>query len=281
MKNIVYNINELICHPKIQEYIDLAYSIKRENDDPFLSYFGINYNGDEVVNFKVYFEFHNLLSKNDISKLLPDTDLFMEHYPKLYSRLGKIQDKNHSWVTFAIKITPEGKITYYFHFAIPEGKALRLPSKIKLTSEEEGFMNNIVSCEYTGSKKFIKHYYVIWNKETLKHLVNRFDVRGLEKFKSFSHIEYTETEKFDKVMIGIRDPKEQTLYMDGLPEGKMKKFINYLCKRYDLMTGSCSVYDDGKTRGVYFALQNDKIFYTSIDTIESLRDTIFKTGIEF
>lgn len=279
MNDIIYQLNKLILHPKVKEYVDLAYSITREEDDPFLSYFGINYRNNEIINFKVYFEFHNILSNEEISKLLPDTQLFLEHYEKAHIRMGKIHDSDHTGVTFAIKITPQGKITHYFHYGLP-GRVQRLPQRIILNSDEESRMNNIISCEYSGGEQFMKHYNVVWDKDTTNYLLKKFEAESAANFPSFGHIEYTETDKFDKIMIGILDPKEQKKYMETLPDCEMKKFIKELCSRYGLMTGSCSIYDDQVTRGVYFALERKKLFYTSIDTIAALKNMLFKDGIQ-
>jgi hypothetical protein len=277
MNNIISQINKCVLHPTVMKYIDLAYSIEREDDDPFLSYFGINYKNDEVINFKIYFEFHNILSENDIEKLLPDTRLFLKYYKEAHIRMGKVHDPDHTGVTFAIKVTPEGKVTYYFHYGLP-GKAQRFPKRIKLNADEESRMNNILSCEYVNGEPFRKYYNVIWDKDTTAYLLKKFGAESAANFTSFDHIEYTETDKFDKIMIGILDPKEQKEYMNTLPDCKMKNLIELLSLKYGLMTGSCSIYDDQATRAVYFALEREKIFYTSIDTITALKNTVFKHG---
>jgi len=276
-ENIIKQINELALHPKIKEYINNAYSIQREDDDPFLTYFGINYRNDEILNFKVYFEFHNKLSNEDLSKLLPNTDDLLEHYDK--AGLGKIHDTHHMGVTFAIKITPQKKTTHYFHCIIP-GKAGRLPEKIKLHDEEVNHMNNIVSREYTDNEVFIKNYNIVWTKKNLEKLVKRFNIsNNIFKLKSFEHIEYTETDKFDKIILGIKDPKDHEKYVRSLPPSGMKSVINHICNKYNLMTASAAIYEDGETRAIYFVHKKDKIFYTTNDTITELRTSLFESGV--
>jgi hypothetical protein len=277
MMSLSEQLNRLILHPSISEYIDLAYSVPRESDDPFLSYFGFNYREGKILNFKVYFEFHNLIEEKFIAKLLPETSLFLRHYPK--DRLGKVHDENHTGVTFALKIDSDFNLTRYFHF-LKNGKAVQLPLRLELTEKELNHLNNIISCEYSNKGEFPKHYFVIWDKDNMQKLLERFQVRIPEEITSLSHIEYTETEKFDKILLGIKNMDEQRSFIDKMPEDGIKELILSICKKYQLMTGSCGIYDDMKTKAIYFVNEKEQLYFTTNDTIATLKDSIFKTGIQ-
>lgn len=276
-QKITSELNKLILNKNIQKYIELAYSVK-QNGYPFMSYFGFNYRDNELLNFKVYFRFHNPLSSEEVLKLLPDNSHFLLHYDK--AGIGKINDVYHTGVTFALKINTQGIITHYFHYLIYDYKneiPIHYPQKYLLKPGDDKMFQKINSVEYAQTKQLNKRYYTITDKIGVSELLKRFDIK--HHFTSLKHLEYTETEKFDKIILGIFSQEEQCSYMDSLPESCIKNMIKLLCEKYNLMTCSPAIYDDLRTRAIYFTLQDDTHFFSNKDTISHLKETLFTMGV--
>lgn len=271
---IISTITTILKSKAVQDYIAAAESIHPGEGYPFVNYFGVNYRGDEVLNVKIYFSFFRRLKEEDIKKLIPNTEVFLKHYDKWLD--AKTHDMQHTGCTFALKVTADLKPTYYFHYRLP-GAAGKLPKNISLNQLEQNEHNNTISYEFNDDKVLEKNYYLLFDKTTVKNCLEKYKIDFLIKQNYLPDlIEYTETEKWDKIILAIADKDMQKKYMNSLPEKNMNQVINYFCNKYQLMTASSSIYNDLKTRAVYFLDDMPSVYLTNSNTIFRLKNTLFK-----
>lgn len=270
---IIKQIEKITKNENLQAYIDNALSINFGNDYPYLSYFGINYNENGLLNFKVYFAFFRRLEKNEINVLLPDVRDFYLHYNDWED--SKLFDLKHTGCSFALKINTNEQITNYFHFRTNQ-LISDLPKKITLTNDELNLNQQTYCCEYNDSGTFNKNYSLIFDRKNIKTLLDRFKINFFDQSNYLPYlIEYTETEKWDKIILAIDDLKNHNKFKNEILDENIKEVIDYFSEKYGLMSASPGFYSDGKTRSIYFVEKNPKIYLQSTNTIQKLRNTFF------
>ncbi|MBI3520956.1 MAG: hypothetical protein HY062_16575 [Bacteroidetes bacterium] len=269
---ILDKLKELYSHPVLRNYISNAIKIQGDSKD-YLSYFGINYNKGKLLNLKIYFTFFRKLTSDEVHQLIPDSTDFYKDYDKLL--FDAEHTLSNTGCTFALKIDVNGNITYYYHYRLP-GKAVKLPLKISLTEQEIEANNNTRCMEYSGEEVFPKDYYLLFSASNITKLLDRFKISFFKDHNLLPDvIEYTETSKWDKIIIGIDSPPIQEKFVKYISDKDMLDVIEFLCDKKQLMTASCSVYENSDTKAVYFCEKKDKVFLSNNNTIVTYQHDLF------
>ena len=201
MINFDKTIQDFLVHPKRIEYENNVNFIL-QGGKPDLVYYGINFDKEKIVNIKQYFVFFKRLKGDEINLLMPGSDRFLEYY-HLYNPDENVH-KNNTGSAFAIKMDMNYEMTYYGYYRV-FGCVLGKPQYLKLTNEEEA-MAHPVSFEYKKEVELEKKYFIVTSEENKAQLSKKFMIdKYLEQINSeLNWIEYTETSKWTKILLGFK-----------------------------------------------------------------------------
>ncbi len=263
----------LISEHSVQQFIDNALSVPFGQGYPYLSYFGLNYDNDQLINIKIYFAFFRRLLPSEVGLLLPDSTGFYKNY--LNWEESQKFDMEHMGCSFSIKMGMDMKPVYYYHFRTNQQIEM-LPGKIILTDEELMRNQRTFCVEYKGTDVFNKNYFFIFDHANKKSLLKKMGVSFFENKHNLPYLlEYTETNKWDKIILAIDKVEEHETFRQEVLSHSINQLIDHLAKKYDVMSVSPGFYSDGKVRSIYFVDKNPLIYLQNTNTIARLRNTLF------
>ncbi|HRO74650.1 MAG TPA: hypothetical protein PLP27_00710 [Crocinitomicaceae bacterium] len=217
---------------------------------PYYNYFGINFNGSEIVSIKFYFHTFKELSKNQLLQFIPtDTD-FNQYYS--YHIKSDIQNIEHSGCAFEVKFYKDiENLVKGFHFRIPYTvETLEKIGKPQFLGQAVNFkiFNIGINYEYFPNNPLRKTYFYFNQPKDIEYFSDRFKQDCIRNAKL---VEYSESETFSKINTWygrnhILTEKANTF------EYPIKQIIQDICFKYNLKATSFGFYENKNIKSVYF-----------------------------
>jgi hypothetical protein len=245
---------------EVREFIARALDIPAGKNYPSHNYFAFNFRDDELVNAKIYFSFFRRLNDQEVSTVLPVMSDFKKYYPLWQHEPAR--HINHTGCAFAIKVGADFIPTYQFHFRFPWNQKLVLPKLVTLGAEDMSSYHGI-SFEYKKQEQTEKRYYYLRNSPACLQVLKRFE----EPFRD-QLIEYTETDKISKIIHWFETVSQSRQYFRDYAGPRMNQLIDDMKEKYGCVALYPGVYQDKRTRSVYFFRPNnqtDRLFYDPIN----------------
>lgn len=262
-------VERFLATPALVDFVKTMKTICSgdQNGCPTNNYFALNFNDAGPTSFKIYFAFYKKLQLEEILRVLPTTADIEPFYP-LFEE-SKKRSINHTGLALAIKLDQQLRATYQIHFRFLYSPILPQPKFVKLSNKDYRFTQGI-SFEYTGAQTLRKNYYYLNGSAAYRAVLARFG--GPDR----NHlVEYTETEKWSKVIHWFYRNEDIQDYIQSSANSNYQNFIKWAESEYGVMARCPGVYDDQKTRSIYFfshpPLGTDpQEFFGSTNTINRL-----------
>lgn len=257
------DIKKILNNRDVSNYINNIYSI--DNDDfPFLTYVGINFSCEEILNIKFYFSFFKRLNITELKKVLPVNDISdFNLYYNLWKE-SKIYSSLHQGATFAIKITPLEKLTHYFHLRL---NVLNTTSTFDFSDTEP--KNKGICKEYDLEKTSTKNYFYYDSKAVIQNLSERFGILN-SKFdiNSFDEIECVESEKKQKIDLITKDTNFIDEFLNQKTSPEIKNYFKKMCEDLNFIMYSPGINATGKIFSIYFIDKDCSNAYIPFDGVK-------------
>lgn len=265
------NISNLLKNIELNNYLRQV-SLINNLDYPYLSYVGINFNKNKILNIKFYFSFFKPLTDSEIKYLLPIKyfNEFKSHYnfwlpTKNYNSL-------HRGVTFALKIKDD-KITNYYHLRVPN-ITHACPEKIS-NLQNDNYIG--ISKEINQNDSIVKKYFYYDNQDEMKILINNFNQNWVSKYlNKIEQIEYIESNIKDKIDLISSD---QNLIKDFLKKNasiNMQEEIENIVLKTGLKLFAPGVNKANDTFSIYFIDDIAINKYIEFDGVSTFINSYFK-----
>lgn len=261
-------IKKIISNQYISNYINNVYSIDNANF-PFLSYIGINFNNNAIINIKFYFSFFKRLNTFELKKVLPINDLSeFNSYYELWKE-SDIYNSLHQGATFAIKLTPNGKPTHYFHLRL---NSLNTKSSFNFSDNEP--KNKGICKEYTLDKISTKKYFYYTNKSTIQELSERFDIIN-SKFNVnvISEIECVESEEKQKIDLITNNSSYIDEFITQNASIELQNYFKQICENSNFIMFSPGIDNSRKVFSIYFIDKASSNSFIPFDGVRKFIDT--------
>lgn len=242
---------------EVRSFVSKALAVEPGAGMPYHNYFAFNFYNDQLHNAKIYFSFFRRLENNEVKTLLPYTQDFEQLY-HLWQQEPQ-RHINHTGCAFAIKVGPDLKATYQFHFRFPyNNKYLSAPGHVTLSQEDLSVYQGL-SYEYTGDERVEKRYFYLRNSPAVMQVLKKFN----EPFRN-QVIEYTETDKMTKIIHWFESVQQSRQYFRDYAGANMNALIDFMHEKFGCVALYPGVYENKKMRSVYFFKPNtmtDRLFY--------------------
>lgn len=241
-----------------------------EKDPLFTSYFGVNFNKDQLISVKLYFSFLNIsppVSLFDLFQLNDTTRAIIEKEWKTASRL----DYMHQGFTFGLKCywkESTVKMNPYIHFRTPQHFEIPpLHLKLEKEDEESPFGYCLEKDQVKGD--MIKRYYYIHSPNNKNELFNRFELKsyGLT-LPDLDFIEYTEGTDENKVNLIIPAAEKVKNFLTHLENQEILKLSRYFYDKYQLYYYGPGLRLNNDAIAIYFV---PKSIYYQLSNFNSLK----------
>lgn len=224
---------------------------QQHREYPYLNYFGINFDAEGIISFKLYFHFFHRLTEEEVSQFLPQTDDFFKYY-HLYEPSTTCIDE-HTGCALEIKF--KGGIenpVIGFHYRVkPTEEAYRLIGYPNLLPEGMGEFQNKpgINYEYSAGGVLVKRYYYFYSEESRAYFAERF---GNDFINKVFMVEYTESDQFAKINAWRLDFTVENLDRPDVFNEKAASIIRQIRAQYGLVNLSDGYYEDSDIRATYF-----------------------------
>ena len=266
MKSISENrISELFNDSRVQSFIEAALRLSSERANPYLNYFGFNYTPEKITSVKFYVAFFHRLKEEEIKLLLPEPSDLLQYYDQ-WNESEKIT-ADHTGCSFALKVSSDSSITNYFHLRM-KGNGLfapyfGVPNHIRLSWSELQQYGG-VSHEYRNGESVKRLYFYLTDRITMSNAIKKCgDQFFLETDTLPNFIEYTETEKYCKLINGISDKNQLEAYLKFYSPNPMLSDITDFASRNGLMCVSPGKYEGAEVRSIYLIEANEQVYKRS------------------
>ena len=255
-------LRRVLSDSRVTRFVETALELSASKQNPYLNYFGFNYDSEKITTVKCYVAFFHRLKPADIVKLIPDPSDLHQYYGDWEESDAITRD--HSGCTFALKVSTDLSITNYFHLRLkPRSFAtpyFGIPEHLRL-SWNELLQYSGVSCEYKNGKSFKRYYFYLTDRISMKNAIERCQDRFfIEEDSVPSFIEYTETEQWCKLIHGIDDPSQLQAYWKYYSLNPMLSDIMEFAATHRLMCVCPGKYEGSDVRSVYLVEKNDRMF---------------------
>jgi hypothetical protein len=233
---------------------ELNFVLNQYVKKPFINYFGVNYNDDNLVSVKLYFSFFQYPSDEMFERFnVSNEDLVLIRENWMPS---ESYDYMHQGLTFGLKCylkDGEIKVNKYFHFRSPIKKQVK-PNFIKITDVEPD--NHPGFCvEYNFTNKERKNYYYYSTKANLEVLLSEFGL-AKEEASKISLIEYTESNIEKKINIIYNKAEDILNYLKNSKNQNIVQFNKYLFDKYGLYFFGPGLRYKSSTKAIYYVTKN-------------------------
>ena len=261
-------LKDILNTEAFKNYTNQIYSINNEGY-PFLTYLGINFTNNEILNFKFYFSFFKKLSVEELSKVLPISDF--SDFNSLYNlwNSSKTYNSLHQGATFAIKILPNYAPTYYFHLRL-NTTVYNKPKLLNL--ETSNCIKNVGFCkEYTTNGYSNKNYFYFEDKDIIRNLANQYGLNN-SKFNpdSIDELEYIESNNRNKIDLITFDQDFVEEFLKQKTSKKNQDLFKNICSIYNFKMYSPGIDSSGNNFSIYFIDANCINSFTPFDGIKEL-----------
>lgn len=222
----------------------------KQQNSPYLNYFGINFDSKGIYSFKFYFAFFNRLTEEEVRSFLPVTDDFFKYY-HLWEP-SPVKTLEHSGCTFEVKFKGNLDPVFGFHYRLKPvkeaydliGYPQQLPFDVLKLNTRPG-----INYEYAKHDVLRKQYYYLDSDEAKAYFAKRFNNPYLAKV---SLIEYTEADRFSKINAWKFDLTTENRNRPNVFNQKATGLINLLEEEYGLINISDGYYENSDIRASYY-----------------------------
>lgn len=227
--SFINTVNDVFSNLKVRKRIEIFNKIGLL-DERYYNYFGINYTDEKIITIKFYFSYRTPQKSIFVTKnLLPMDikDFIQEHWVLFEDNL----DFNEG-VTLGFKVQLDKKefdISDYVHFrSLNFNRPLRLRTLNVEKDNREG-----VSIEWDGAQKLKKrNYFYFSTSKNKNNLLVFFRLDFTDK--DIDIIEYTESEKEQKVILIIPERNTVEKYIRLKNNKKLNQLCQYLSEEKEL-----------------------------------------------
>lgn len=240
-----------------------------KQDSLFSSYFGVNYDDDNLVSVKLYFSFLRELPSDDILNEFIKDQNFIKLL-KVHWTSSSIITQHHQGITLSLKCYLDGntvRINKYGYFRTPKF-LLGFPDRVKLCDEDK--RNAPGFCiEHYGDIAKIKRYYYIASTDNKKYLMNLFKVEEVN-LNDVSFIEYTESETDTKINIALNSSSAVKKYLTLSNNIKTMELSEFFYTKFKLYYFSPGIRLNSSVKALYYLPENRYHELRSVNTLDLL-----------
>lgn len=240
-----------------------------KDDFLFSSYFGVNYDDDNLVSVKLYFSFLKELPHDDVLNEYIKDHNFIKLLKEHWTSSNKITH-HHQGLTLSLKCYLEGNnvtINKYSYFRA-QNFLLGFPEKINLNDEDKDNMPGFC-IEHHQNKSELKKYYYISSSENIKKLIQLFSVDGIS-INDISFIEYTESKNDTKVNIALNSSNSVKSYLGSSNNLKIIELSEFFYTKFKLYYFSPGIRINNAVKALYYLPEYRYHELRSVNTLDLL-----------
>lgn len=261
------NLDEILKDTSFKNYINDIYSIDTKGY-PFLSYVGINFNRNSILNYKFYFSFFNRLNDQEIQKALPVKNLskFKDFY-NIWQESEKYESL-HQGATFALKIEPNLILTHYFH--LRSNKFNNINSNYFNKIITKPIKNSGICYEYKRDQIYIKNYFYYSDKDCINDLSKKFKLsNSMFDVNKIDEIECVETLNKQKIDLITTDQHFIEEFLKQTTTNSIKQYFLEFAKKSNFLMYSPGIDSNGEVCSIYFIDKNCSNDFIPFDGVKS------------
>ncbi len=240
-----------------------------ENDSLFIDYFGVNFNGENLVSVKLYFSFLHVYPSDELLNEFVQDDSIIKLIKENWNTSHSF-DYLHQGFTFGLKCyLKEDKIEInkYVHFRTKEF-VLGKPKNFELQDEDlSNFPGICIEQHKLGPE--LKKYFYLTSSKSKKIIFDLFDLsKNNLSLEEIDMMEYTESEKEEKVNLII--PKSETVkkFLENEQNFDLQKLSEYFYREHELYYYGPGLRLNSETRAIYFLPKQLYYSLTKVNTVK-------------
>ena len=267
---MVNQFYDFITRPNLLEKLSVAIDSFYVEGYPFTTYFGVNYQGAEIVSVKFYIVFFDKVSPTLLSELFPD----FSPIDRLYSRYEPSKEYNLSnlGVTLAIKINAAGELAYSY-YQLDKENILPSPTLLPWLPLSKVIRANLRSVEFNSALSYSKNYYMFEHEPSIASCLKEFSLDV--KPEEIKFVEYSEFDGKQKMVLVFKDPHCKDIFENLFASDELLELKFHLQGRFGFHSDYPGLYKGGRVKKTYFFKKDQhQDFFQSPDTIRSLLNAL-------